>query len=344
MWAVLAVFVGGLLLWSGLNLLHAEPPGALWTPADLPDLPADEHNGWEVVRDHSDVIRKVPLRPVDAAVRFWMAADTAVERPTPEGLALAEQSFARQDVAAAWTACEEALATPAFVDGCDFDSAGRCPSLELAQCQRLTSFTLLRGVAAGQWATVGVGLDRLVAQGEGHLASARSLVGLLLALRNTSETMKLGTQLWSWARSDGATESLDAARRRAVAFEPEGVDASVAVIGEYLQALRGAVRIDRGEANAGELGMPGFFFDAGATIGELNRVFQGAGGIAGAASRPQAPLQPYAQGLGWWVRNPLGKLYLDAVLPPGRVYDSLATERSRLVEAHAAFCATAAVH
>ena len=54
-------------------------------------------------------------------------------------------------------------------------------------------------------------------------------------------------------------------------------------------------------------------------------------------------MQPYAEGFGWWVRNPLGKLYLDAVLPTGRVYDSIAAERSRLSEAHADLCVAAAV-
>ncbi|MBW2525435.1 MAG: hypothetical protein JRI23_14715 [Deltaproteobacteria bacterium] len=331
--AALTVFVGGLLVWSGINLVHGEPPGALWTPEDLPDLPADHDNGWRVVADRRTEIRQAASRSVDATVRSWLSVDPALERPTREALITVEQASSRPAVRAAAEACEAALAKPAFVDGCPVDGAKPCPALEIAQCNRLNSYGLLRHVSRGQWDRAGEGLERLIAHGEGHLGSARSVIGMLVALRNQQETTRLGGQLWAWALADDATGALAGARRRWLAFDATRLDGASAVIGEYLQALHGAVQIDRGEAETGELGMPGFFFDAGATIAELNRLYRGAGGVSGATWRPAAPPRPYAEGAGWWIVNPLGKLYLDAVLPPPRVYDALADERSRLVAA-----------
>lgn len=338
MWVLrgaLALFVGGLLLWSGLNLAHREPPAALWTPDDLPALPPPERNGWAAMDERRAVIAGADFGPVDEVVRGWLAVDPQLERPTEELLAGAAPWLSRGEGAAAWAGCERALARPRFVDGCPIDFAARCPTLEIARCQRLASFRMLEAVARGRWDDVGEGLARMTRHGREHVATARSLVGAMVAYRDLEETLRLAEQLVAWADGEQARRSLAPAAQALGELEPAGLDWSTAIVGEYLRGLRGAVMIDRGEADTDELHLPRFFFDAGATMEELNRLYRPRGGLAGAPLRPAAPAEPYAAGFGWWVRNPLGKLYLDAVLPPARVYDSLAVAQARLVEAHA---------
>lgn len=329
-WAVrivLALVAGGLLLWSGLNALHSPVPPALWTPGDLPAAPEAAENGWQLLRDHQHDFRGVPTGAVDQQVRAALAASGATAAPDRAAMTAADEQFSAPSVQRLWTLCDGAFASVEFVDACPLDYASRCPSLELRQCHRLASYRVLQHAARGLWADAAQQLEQLLGPGGSHLRSARSVVSMLVALRNQHSTLVLAGRLQRWARAAGAEADLAPLRASLASAEPTRAALDPAIISEYLRQLHGAVLIQRGEIE-GEGVLPGFFFNAGATIGELNRIYRP---VREASGLPAMPATRYTDPVAWWLVNPLGKLYLDAVLLPPRVFSSLAQARAELL-------------
>jgi hypothetical protein len=190
---------------------------------------------------------------------------------------------------------------------------------------------VLEAAAGGQWPQAAAQAEVLLAQRLGHLRSARSPLGMLIALRGVREGLGLSSRLVGWARGAQAGAALDALARRVRGFADDPVDLQPAAVGDYLLARGGAERIAGGEVDSGGGALPRFFFDPGATIGELNRIYEPSKRVEAGAVVPSLPAEPYTARFGWWVRNPLGKLYLDAVLPPRRLFEDLVAERVALL-------------
>lgn len=334
LYGVLGLLVGGLLLWSGLNLMHAAPPEPLWTEDDLPRAPPPEQNGWHVLTSHATEIRRAPSQHVGKAVRAWLAVEDGLEPPDDPSVALADEEFATPEARAAWERCAAGLAKPTFADDCPIDFEAQCPALEIAGCHRLASFVVVRHVVGGQWSKAVQLLEPLVRQDMDHVATARSVVGTMVALYDLRDGFALSAWFVARARDADQHEAVQPLSRRVESFVPADVDFTPVVVAEYLLDQRGLRIIASGEADAPGLGLPGFFLDEGATAAELNRIYASAHLRAGAVRRPTYPSQPYAAGFGWWLINPLGKLFLDAVLPPERVFDSLAKAREEVLVQH----------
>ena len=332
---VLGGFVAALLGWSALNLSHGEPPAALWSSDDLPAVPAPEVNGWNDLHQHPDLFRGLDTGEVDEVVRVVLQAGLGVPPPASAALDPARSALDRAEIKQAWEICEASLGRTEFVDACPLDFSGVCPGLDVLECQRLGSFHVIEAAARGEWSQAAGRADVLMAQRLGHVRSARSPLGMMIALRGAREGMELSSRLVRWARAAHAEPALAALQRRLGGFAAEEIDLTPALVGEYLLGRTGAERIGSGEVDSGGGALPRFFFDPGATVAELNRIYRPARLAAGTSVLPDLPAEPYTAHFGWWIRNPLGKLYLDTVLPPRRVFEDLVAERAALIEQRA---------
>jgi hypothetical protein len=337
-------FIAALLLWSALNLSHGEPPAALWSSDDLPSVPAPEVNGWSDLYQHPELFRGLDTGEVDQVVRAVLETELGVPPPASAALEPARRALERADIKQAWEICEASLGRSEFVDACPLDFSGVCPGLDVLECQRLGSFHVIEAAARGEWSQAAGRADVLMAQRLGHVRSARSPLGMMIALRAAREGMDLSSRLVSWARAAQAEPALGALQRRVRAFVAQEVDLTPALVGEYLLARTGAERIASGEVDSGGGALPRFFFDPGATVAELNRIYRPARLTAQSSALPDLPAEPYTAHFGWWIRNPLGKLYLDTVLPPRRVFEDLVAERAALIEQRAVLGALLDAH
>ena len=329
---VVGLAVGALLSWSAINLVHADPPLPLWAGQDLPAIPAAEDNGWNDLYQHPHLFQELDVGPVERAVGASLGRAPEAGPAAPEDLTEARRSLGQPDLLEAFATCEASLSRPAFVDDCPFDFSQSCPSVDVLECRRIAAFHVLDAASRHEWAQAVARGDILLAQSLAHLSSARSVLSMQIALQSARESLVLARQLTHWLRAAGATGLLAGLERRIRAFGVDPLDLNVALAGEYIRMLSGIERITRGEVDSGGGALPGFFFDPGATTAELNRIFAPVRAAREADVIPAVADKPYTAQLGWWVRNPVGKLYLDAVTLPRRHFETLLAERAALLE------------
>lgn len=319
--------------WLALNAVHDDVPVPLWGADELPALPPPERNGWAVLQSRQGLFDGVDATLIEQALGESLAQPPGSSPPAPEQFAAARAQLATPAVAQAWAVCAEAFARPEFVDGCPIELEHRCPALDLLECHLLGSLQVLDAAAHHDWHGAADRLATLLAQAGAHARTARSTLGLMVALRASRQAVALARRVSSWAAPAGAEASLAPVRARLKALGEDPLNLRSAIIGEYVLELSGIERIHRGELDGGGGALPRFFFDPGATLAELNRIYQRvAAAPAQPAVVPDIPAVGYTKRGWWWVRNPIGKLYLDSVLPPPQLFPHVLEERAALIE------------
>ena len=286
-----------LVVVAGWWLVHAIPhpvPPPRWTHADLPAAPAPAINGWAAVTAEPLDLGIPPelglaIDHGRAPARVQLAAFVA----TPAAL----EALARVEAAAA---------QPTFADDCRPDADARCHLLAWHQAHDTTLLHALAAELDGDHARASELLATLVRLDMAQLASARSLLSVLIAVDQLDDAFVQAQWLLARLPDDAEARPLMAAIR---SVDVRALDLRPLVIGDYLLSLEA---IDA----ALDVGHRRFPSDPGLTRALLDERYARrdeaarAGSIAAALGSGEPAL---TRTPGWWLHNPGGKLVLDAL-------------------------------
>jgi hypothetical protein len=315
--------IGGLTLVTGLafvsvNAYPVEAPAPLWTLEDLASEVPESDNGWGLVVVANELEIPEQLAPLvepsdHEADRYWADVDARADALREFlGTSAAREAISQFDAA---------RSRPAFEDACPDD--GPCLVLDWRQTHRVAALRAVDLAVAGESADACMLLRDLIEMDVAHLHSARSLLSFLVARANLQEALdkadmiavRLGT-------GDDMTEDTRAALVElavvARAVDITAINLQRVVIGEYVSLVELLDDLDGGDPQARErVGMPrgiGWLFNRALTMRSLNARFEGR--YRGATEHDAAAVfggdeaSPRQQ-LGWWFRNPVGKIYID---------------------------------
>ncbi len=278
-------------------------PELLWTQDDLPSTAREDDNGWMVVssdRVDGDIPKPLTelLNPPDHdAVQFWQRVARVEGLPEFLTSDAAREAIERVDAA---------RRMPTFVeDDCTFDRT--CTSMVWIELHRIASLHAIDLATRGEVADATMLLRDLIRMDATHLASARSLLSILIAVANLQDAMTIADMI---AQRDAADPNPALAALGSVV---EGLNLAVGleriVIGEYLAQVEFLAKRD-----ARASGIDRWFYNHALTLRIINPRFEhrhqsalahdSFGALGGGEPSPK-------QELGWWVRNPIGKRILD---------------------------------
>jgi hypothetical protein len=318
--------LGGLTLAMGLafvsvNVYPVEAPEPLWTQADLASGVPEADNGWFLVAVDNELEIPDQLATLVApsnheAHRYWADVDAQADT-LREFLGTSAAREANSQV-------DAARSRPAFEDGCPAE--GRCSLFDWRQTHRVAALRVVDLAVAGESANASMLLRDLIRMDVAHLHSARSLVSILVARANLQEALdkadmlafRLGVGDDMPAETSAALIELAAIAR---SVDIESMNLQRAVIGEYVSHVRRLDRLDGGDPGAlDRVDMPremGWLFSRALTLRSLNARFEaryrGAAEHDAAAVFGGSEASPKQQ-IGWWFRNPVGKIYIDMTI------------------------------
>lgn len=310
-----------------VNAHPYENPEPLWTVEDLPSA-VDDDNGWFVATAASK--HEIPealvvlLEPSDHdATQFWQRVDQRAD-----GL----REFMATDTAReASERVDRVRRRPAFIDErAPGDSGSAVAWLGLHRFAVLQAVDL---AYTGETADSCMLLRDLIRMDVAHLASARSLISFLVALSNLGNALDRADMIAQRIGSEGTSAATNTALIELAqvvrGVNVEAIDLENVVVGDYLNHVEALDSIDRDEPDVlDRLDIPTWsrgLYSRGLTLRSINARFEYRheraavhDTFAALGGDERSPTED----LGWWVRNPVGKLVVDASMVP---HESTAT-------------------
>ncbi|WP_146657741.1 hypothetical protein [Enhygromyxa salina] len=216
-----------------------------------------------------------------------------------------------------------ARSRPEFVDVCPLGDP--CLVVEWRDLHRVAVLRAIGLATAGDAADASLLLRDLIRMDVAHLDSARGAFSFLVARANLQEALtqadRLALRLGQRERSAATSAALTELAQVVRAVDIEAINLQRVVITEYLFHVRALERLEGGDAELlDRVDSPraiGWAFDRGQTLHSLNERFearyQAAAAHDTAAALGASEDSPKQQFM-WWLRNPVGKLYLDATI------------------------------
>jgi hypothetical protein len=319
--------LAGIGAYVGSHVCTSAVPERLWTRADLHDPVAATENGWSLVAvEHTHIELPDALAQLGDATQlqpeaFWRAL-------ADERAALAT-FLARADVRKQVGRVKLAAHLEHFADACEVDA--RCHIFAWLQAHRLAVLEAAWLTERGEIDQAGGLLRELIELDQSHLASARSLISLMIALSNLEAALDMADKLAAHPEVVGRPSSaaLAGLGGTIAAVDVEALPLHTIVVGEYVHF---AELLDEFAA-----GSP-WLFDHAETLAEVNGLFERrdraarAGDVAGAlgVGEPRATAS-----FGWWAYNPSGKLLLDQRWDARSLAASITTQRAEIARARA---------
>jgi hypothetical protein len=305
-----------------VNVHPYEEPELLWTVEDLPSVADDAENGWFVATAAAkheipeDLI--VLLEPSEHdAVQFWQRVELRAD-----GL---HEFLATDTAREASERIELVRRRPAFVD-----ERARGDSGSAIAWRGLHRVAMLQAVdlaLTGDVANSCLLLRDLIRMDVAHIASARSWISFLVALANLGDALDRADMIAQRIGAEdtsGATKTALAELARVVrGVDVPAIDLENVVVGEYLSHVEALDSIDRDDpALLDQLEVPIWsrgFYSRALTLRTINARFEYRyeratehDTFAALGGDERSPKQDF----GWWFRNPVGKLLLDASMVP----------------------------
>ncbi|MBX3249917.1 MAG: hypothetical protein KF901_22255 [Myxococcales bacterium] len=304
-WALAVVPLLSVGAWVAAH--HVREPGAPpYSEADLPALVEPSANGVPEARALGASL--APGLPED--IRAWVTGDepsASWERATERLLTLRELVEPHRD------ALDAIDARPRFRDDCEPRAEAVCDVISLLRAHELASLDALARVAelppydddapgfdAEVWAAADARAARLVERSRDFASAPRLLLATMAASVLFERSVLGAGPLVHGARAVGAPlPRLEAALR-----EPFPAPAlRAAAIGELLLARRALEEIPLG-----------FFGDRARTAAEIDDYFVGVVTHLDDPSAPMPSFVPHEDRFGWWLYDPGGKAFIDAML------------------------------
>ncbi|WP_106089144.1 hypothetical protein [Enhygromyxa salina] len=314
--------LGAGVVFVGANVCTTEVPPPLWTQADLDNDVPEADNGWSLVVAENHV--KVPeslAKLVDGserdAERYWADVDQQAD---------ALQAFLATDAAREVSdQLDQARARPGFADTCQLGGGGACLTIAWRDVHRVGVLRAAALARAGESADASLLLRDLIRMDTAHLQSARYIVSFLVASANMRAALTQANMLASRLDQREVTADTRVAMAELAqvveAVDIEAINLQRVVIGEYLACAQTLERLESGDAELPDRAKAppgiGWAFDRGETLRSLNERFEHryrAAGSNDAAATFGAGEDSPKQEFAWWLRNPVGKLYIDSTI------------------------------
>jgi hypothetical protein len=295
-------------VWLAINVYPYDAPAPRWTERDRP-IPGVFDNGWyAVTSEQLDVeIPKSLASLVDSreqdAGEFW----ALVEQDTDALHELMASEGARE----ARARIDDARRQPEFVDACVL----REPCLVFAW-HRAHDVALLQTLTlahAGRTTEALTRVRELIRMDASQLASARSLVSLLVALDQLGDALHKAEMIAAGVEAQGLAELEIEVR----ALDVDALDLRTLVVSEYLVRAQVLQDLDAIEKTHELSTRPRWLYSEALTLRVLDEAFAQryeaaiAGDVLTALGGDERSPR---ESSGWWLRNPVGKRLLDAMV------------------------------
>jgi hypothetical protein len=311
--------VGLVVMVMALNGYPKELPELRWTERDLPTPPAASDNGWHAVTSEpleveipESLAALIDARGHGPGV-FWALVEFETE--------LLHAFLASGEAREALARVDDADREDEFVDVCTLEA--RCRVLDW---HRAHDVALLHAhaLAHGERTTDALlRVRELIRMNASHLANARSMVSLLIALDHLGDALRAAEMIA--ARADRGSVAWLAVEVRAL--DVDALDIRTLVMREYLFHVRA---LDDLDATADKLGVPSrprWLYNHALSLRHVDRVFarRYEGAVAGDVFTALGGHDPSPkQAIGWWLRNPVGKhLLAQARFDPTKLAGSI---------------------
>lgn len=318
------------ITWMSAHRLSSRTvPDAPWRESELPSIPSAADNGlddvvlsasWSVGLPDSELSAlSAPLDEETPTARW--ASIEATQHPMHEWLHTDEAQRGRE-----LAQIDAALAAPRFADPCQFiDTA--CRMIEPIRLLRLATIADFDAALRGDWSSAFArGLALLIASKD-LLATARTALSNTVALmfaRISTDHLRVLIAGYAAESAGGAPRTelsalrptLDALDVALTGLTRESGSARRAVIGECLYTRDGLLRSLENPASLGGNGgvlLPYMVDVRGSLVASDGRFVELMRWVDAPdhATRPPPSFSPYAEGTGWWLWNPGGKVMLD---------------------------------
>jgi hypothetical protein len=329
-WLPVVAGVSVIGVWLAANVYPYATPQPRFSAADLPSLPSESDNGWsQVTSNKFDVdIPKRLAGLIDSPEQDWNEIDAASLREflTSPG---AGEAIGRVEAAAR---------APVFADTCVIDRP--CYLYSWHKAHKVALLQAIERSLAGDEAEAAKLVAELIRLDAAQLASARTAMSVFVALANLDDALANANALAERMSDDSADAARTVLADAARSLDIETIDLRATVINDYL-VYENAVEALAGEDHEliVEVSGPRWLYNRGLTLREVDerfaRRYEAAvegdvfAALGGGESSPK-------QALGWWLRNPVGDLLLDALyFNPESVAEDITAGRERVADKRA---------
>jgi hypothetical protein len=294
-------------------------PEPRWTERDLPTPPAASDNGWHAVTSEPlDVeIPESLAALIDARGHgpgvFWWLVEFETE--------LLHVFLASGEAREALARVDDARRQPEFVDVCTIEAPCR-----VLDWHRAHDVALLQALALAHDKCTTDALLRvreLIRMDASHLANARSLVSLLVALDQLGDALYAADMIA--ARADRDSLAWLAVEVRAL--DVDALDLRTLVMREYLFHVQALGNLDATAEKLGVPSRPRWLYNHALSLRHVDRMFarRYEGAVAGDVFTALGGHDPSPkQAIAWWLRNPVGKnLLAEAAFDPTKLAGSI---------------------
>jgi hypothetical protein len=310
------VLVGLGAVWLAINVYPYEAPTPRWTEQDRP-IPGAFDNGWYAVASErldleipKSLALLVDSREQDTG-EFW----ARVEQDTDSLHELMASEGARE----AEARIDDARRQPEFVDACAVE--GPC---EVFAWHRAHDVALLQTLAlahAGRSAEALTRVRELIRMDASQLASARTLMSLLVALDQIGDVLHKAEMIAAGVERGHAHAQLHLAlaelELEVRALEVDALDLRTLVVSDYLNRVWALHELDAIADTLEVSTRPRWLYSEALTLRLVDEAFAqryeaAVGGdvftaLGGDERSPR-------ESSGWWLRNPVGKNLLGAMV------------------------------